>query len=396
MQLRIAREQTSSERLAVGVNGCRFGNVLVTREDDRRGAGPDGTVATAQGEFYVVVQKGRSFQRANPQAKVLVDSGRFLLIDWAEKQRWVEEPGCFAVVPYADGAIDVGLRSGRRAQPRSDIVGLVNSFTAQDLKLQVQGLSAIHTRESTGQGFLQALDICEPVLAAAGCETSRQTFTMEGSQSFNLVGRRRGTAPDARLLIMSAHLDSVNHEGGAGARAPGADDNASGCVTVMQVATALARLPELRHDVAFILFGGEEQGLFGSKHYVNNLSPEDRGRIAGVVNIDMAASKNTSKPTVLLEGAALSQEVIDQLADAAATYTQLETQVSLKPFASDHVPFICNGIPAVLTIEGADDAYPHEHTARDVPSGLDFELHRQITMMDVAWLVSNALPSPGA
>ena len=168
------------------------------------------------------------------------NSGRFLLIDWAEKQRWVEEPGCFAVVPYADGAIDFGLRSGRRAQPRSDIVGLVNSFTAQDLKLQVQGLSAIHTRKSTGQGFLQALDICEPVLAAAGCETSRQTFTMEGSQSFNLVGRRRGTAPDARLLIMSAHLDSVNHEGGAGARAPGADDNASGSVTVMQVATALA------------------------------------------------------------------------------------------------------------------------------------------------------------
>ena len=106
----------------------------------------------------------------------------------------------------------------------------------------------------------------------------------------------------------------------------------------------------------------------------------------------MAASKNTSEPTVLLEGAALSQEVIDQLADAAATYTQLETQVSLKPFASDHVPFICNGIPAVLTIEGADDAYPHEHTDRDVPSGLDFELHRQITMMDVAWLVSVALP----
>ena len=395
MQLRIARERTSSDRLAVGASGCRFGNVLVTREEDHRDAGPDDTVATAQGEFYVVVQKGRSFQRANPQAKVLVDSGRFLLIDWAEKQRWVEEPGCFAVVPYADGAIDFGLRSGQRAQPRSDIVALVNSFTAQDLADQVKRLCAIHTRESTGPGFLEALEICGSVLAAAGCETSRQTYAMEGSQSFNLVGRRRGTAPDARLLIMSAHLDSVNHEGGAGARAPGADDNGSGSVTVMQAATALARLPQLRHDVAFILFGGEEQGLFGSIHYVDQLSSEDRARIAGVVNIDMAASKNTPNPTVLLEGAALSQAIIDQLADAAATYTQLATQVSLNPFASDHVPFIRKGVPAVLTIEGADDAYPHEHTARDLPDGLDFELHRQITMMDVAWLASNALPSPG-
>ena len=71
---------------------------------------------------------------------------------------------------------------------------------------------------------------------------------------------------------------------------------------------------------------------------------------------------------MLLEGAPLSQDVIDQLAMAAATYAELDTQIFLNPFASDHVPFIDAGIPAVLTIEGADGAYAHEHTARDVPA----------------------------
>jgi Zn-dependent M28 family amino/carboxypeptidase len=162
----------------------------------------------------------------------------------------------------------------------------------------------------------------------------------------------------------------------------------------MQVATALSRARDLAHDVAFLLFGGEEQGLLGSRYFVENLPPADRARIAGVVNIDMAGSKNTAEPSVLLEGAPLSQAVINQLASAAATYTDLETQVSLNPYASDHVPFIDAGIPAVLTIEGADSAYAHEHTARDVPNRVDFELHRQITMMDLAWLATEAMPKP--
>ncbi|MGI8908147.1 MAG: M28 family peptidase [Candidatus Sumerlaeaceae bacterium] len=93
-----------------------------------------------------------------------------------------------------------------------------------------------------------------------------------------------------------------------------------------------------------------------------------------------------------LEGAPLSQEVIDQLASAAATYTNLETQVSLSPYASDHVPFLNAGIPAVLTIEGADSAYAHEHTARDLTSRLDFELHPQITMRNLAWLATETMP----
>jgi Zn-dependent M28 family amino/carboxypeptidase len=189
--------------------------------------------------------------------------------------------------------------------------------------------------------------------------------------------------------VLCAHLDSVNHDAGPDDAAPGADDNASGSATVAAIATAVAT-ESLQHDVHFVLFGGEEQGLFGSLHYVSRLSVADRARVAGVINIDMAAVKNTPTPTVLLEGATVSRGVISALAQAAATHTSLTTQTSLNPFNSDHVPFIDRGMPAVLTIEGTDDANPHEHTDRDTPDRLDFALHREITMMNLAWLLEQA------
>ncbi|WP_157935772.1 M28 family metallopeptidase [Tsuneonella flava] len=338
----------------------------------------------------IVAQKGRSFQRANPDARVIVDHGRYLLIDWPENKEWVEEPGCFAVVPYEDGALDMGLRKGTARPRRSEIADAVGAISADELRLQVERLAAIHSRHSAEAGYLEALDICETILEGAGCELERQEFPLGDTRSWNLVARRRGAAANPKLYVIGAHLDSVNHEGGDGARAPGADDNATGSVTVMQAAVALSSFAELKHDVCLVLFGGEEQGLHGSRHFVELLDGADRDRLSGVVNIDMAGSRNMQELTVLLEGAPLSQTVIDDLADMAKTYTELETQVSLSPYASDHVPFIDKGIPAVLTIEGADGAYPHEHTARDISSNLDFELHRQITMMDAAWLIEKA------
>ena len=65
----------------------------------------------------------------------------------------------------------------------------------------------------------------------------------------------------------------------------------------------------------------------------------------------------------MLEGAPLSQSLIDSLSEAAATYTELTVETSLNPFASDHVPFINANIPAVLTIESADNTNGNIHSA---------------------------------
>jgi hypothetical protein len=98
------------------------------------------------------------------------------------------------------------------------------------------------------------------------------------------------------------------------------------------------------HDLGFVLFGGEEQSLRGSRQYVAALDAATRARVRAVVNMDRIASLNTAIPSVLLEGDVVSQAVIDGLAEAAATYTGLIVQTSLIPHDSDHVSFrLCPG-----------------------------------------------------
>jgi Zn-dependent M28 family amino/carboxypeptidase len=90
---------------------------------------------------------------------------------------------------------------------------------------------------------------------------------------------------------------------------------------------------------------------------------------------------------VLLEGAAVAQDVLDGLARAAATYTALQVWTSLNPFNSDHVPFLDAGIPAVLTIEADDETNPRPHTAADTVDTIDADLALAILRMNLAYLL---------
>jgi Zn-dependent M28 family amino/carboxypeptidase len=186
------------------------------------------------------------------------------------------------------------------------------------------------------------------------------------------------------VVLLTAHLDSINIQGGPLAPAPGADDNASGSAGLLEIARVLAT-HDSEHDLRFILFGGEEEGLFGSQQYVASLPASERDRVRAVVNMDMIGTMNTSTPSVMLEGAPVSQHVINGLAEAAATYTHLAVETSLHPFASDHVPFIDAGLPAVLTIEGVDSTNSHIHSIHDTLEHISYDLALEILRMNIAF-----------
>ena len=72
---------------------------------------------------------------------------------------------------------------------------------------------------------------------------------------------------------------------------------------------------------------------------------------------------------------------------AQETVSPLERlETSLHPFASDHVPFIEAGIPATLTIEGADNANSHVHSADDTIDRINYDLALEILRMNVAYV----------
>lgn len=97
----------------------------------------------------------------------------------------------------------------------------------------------------------------------------RQPFNAGGTQTANVIGYLPGTAESStrdEVIVVGGHFD---HLGGSGQSIyNGADDNASGTATVMELAHAAGKLKgELKRTVVFMAFGAEEMGLIGSEYY---------------------------------------------------------------------------------------------------------------------------------
>lgn len=98
----------------------------------------------------------------------------------------------------------------------------------------------------------------------------------------NIVGMLPGRSLAHELVIFSAHYD---HLGTAGNRIfYGANDNASGVSVMLALAGKLAQTGSNERTVVFCAFAGEELGLLGSTHFVDNLEAQ---KIVAVINLEM-------------------------------------------------------------------------------------------------------------
>lgn len=107
-----------------------------------------------------------------------------------------------------------------------------------------------------------------------------------GAQLANVVGVLRGTKYPERRYYVVGHYDSRNGDGNdAVGDAPGANDDASGTVVVLQIARALAPTP-LESTVVFLCTAGEEQGLIGARYHADQAKTRGE-KILGVLSNDI-------------------------------------------------------------------------------------------------------------
>ena len=119
-----------------------------------------------------------------------------------------------------------------------------------------------------------------------------QGRTREGPKTFqgvNVLGLVEGTRVPDRYIVVTAHYDHVGSSGGQIYN--GADDNASGVATMLEIAARLKAAPP-EHSVIFVAFDGEERGLIGAKHFVQ-APPVPLASIAMNLNLDMIARAET-------------------------------------------------------------------------------------------------------
>jgi len=181
---------------------------------------------------------------------------------------------------------------------------------------------------------------------------------MEEGLLMNVLAFLPGSDPQKthEVLVIGAHRDHFGQQ--AGLLFPGADDNASGTAVLLEVARAMTQAgARSTRTILFVSFSGEEQGLVGSRLYVERpIAPISSTK--AMINIDHAGIGN-GRLTIGVTG------FEKNLALEAGQTVGLADKLDLYGFfpGGDHVPFKEAGVPTVTVVSSG--IHPHFHQPTD-------------------------------
>lgn len=188
------------------------------------------------------------------------------------------------------------------------------------------------------------------------------TITTSQTSVRNVIATVPGSGDLANeYVVVGAHYDHVGM-GGQGSLAPGtvavhngADDNASGTVTMLEVARNLSQNSSRnRRTLIFMAFSAEESGLLGSVHYVRN-PRYPLEKTVTMINLDMVGRLNNEELTVYGTGTAADfSSQIDRLNER---YGFKVVKVPQGKGASDHASFYDARIPVFHFFTGLHNDY---------------------------------------
>ncbi len=198
-----------------------------------------------------------------------------------------------------------------------------------------------------------------------GCDTSyvmaMPYSTRANTTSGIAIGIKRGATK--RSILIGGHIDS------AGPEIPGADDDGSGSAVVMEAARVLCQRAT-QSTLVFCCWGGEEQGLEGSKYFVEHYPELDS--VAMMLQIDMANglgkidldpdTHGRSAPQWLVSAAIEEFYNLGYENLSYATHFYSVNYAQEQGAGSDHESFLRKGIPA---IDFTTDVTKPIHTPRD-------------------------------
>ncbi|MBI3962209.1 MAG: M20/M25/M40 family metallo-hydrolase [Deinococcus sp.] len=279
------------------------------------------------------------------------------------------------------------------------------SATVQDLS-DPMALPEFTTRHTKSPTFPMVTDYLKQRCEGLGLTTSLHTWTRMSITASNVVCEISGATNPENIYIIGAHYDSTTDPAPSPPDyepAPGATDNASGVAGALEMARIfLTANPGA--TLRFLFFAGEEQNLLGSKEYVEKLDADgELNNVELMLDIDEIGRINDLDPDnevcnnppaqtgpgmlgVCLESSSAHASVLDAFQSAGQLYTSLFFRRNLSPFGSDHISFLNEGVPALLTIEAYDGNNPVADTVNDVFAELDPELTAEIIKMNSAAL----------
>lgn len=229
-----------------------------------------------------------------------------------------------------------------------------------------------------------------------------QDITRRLLEGVNIMAFIEGSSKKDEIVIVSAHFDHVGKKGDDVFN--GANDNASGTSTVLEIAEAFAQAKKNgegpKRSVLCLLVSGEEKGLLGSAYYTDKpVFPLENTVVD--INVDMVGRSDVKYENdpdyIYVIGSDRLSTDLHKINEAAnQRYTQLTLDYTYNSasdpnryyFRSDHYNFAEKGIPAIFFFNGTHADY---HRPSDTAEKIDFEQMRKTGQLifHTAWELSN-------
>jgi Zn-dependent M28 family amino/carboxypeptidase len=253
--------------------------------------------------------------------------------DFGLKAKNAQDRGALGVVIFNEGTIGAPDRQGL-------INGTIGGYGVTIPTLEATYAAGRFLNDAYAQGK-------NPTVSMSATTQNRVLVTR------NVVAETTTGRTD-RTVISGAHLDSVP-EG------PGINDDGSGSATQIETALQMAKLGiKPVNQVRFLWFSGEEQGLFGSTYYADQLTKTQRSNTSAMLDFDMLASPNYALQIYDGDGSEFGvagpggsgtvESVFQKFYDARGLYTE---RIAFDG-RSDYDEFTKVGIPAGGIAAGAE------------------------------------------
>jgi Predicted aminopeptidases len=217
------------------------------------------------------------------------------------------------------------------------------------------------------------------------------TETTNEYTTHNIIGVLPGKNKRLKheYIVVGSHYDHLGMGGqGSGSRRPdtvalhpGADDNASSDAVVLQLARHFKKVGSER-SIIFMFFGAEEQGLVGSKNFIEWMKHDDNRRknlptdvkgIVAMVNLDMVGRMRDNALSVSGTG---TSSGFKALAEKVGEQTNLHISCTPDGYGpSDQASFVAADIPVLYLTTGGHMEY---HTPADKPATLNYDGMQQV------------------